>query len=65
MVGEARKLAKRLNARLRKNKKRVKSLELFGLGTIFNHIKTNWVETKENVKLTSFVRNRPEGFQSH
>jgi hypothetical protein len=68
MVSEARKLAKRLGARLRKSEKQSeseKSVQLFGMGSIMNHIKTNWVEVKKNVTLTSLIRNNREGLQGH
>jgi hypothetical protein len=68
MVGEARKLAKRLGAKLRKSERKIESrkLSMFGMGSsLVNHIKTNWVEVKKNVTLTGFIRNRPEGFQGH
>jgi hypothetical protein len=66
MVSEAKKLAKRLNAKLRKSgKKNSRKLQMFNLDGIYKHIKTNWVEVKTHVKLTNFVRNRPESFQGY
>jgi hypothetical protein len=67
MVSTAKKLAKGIGKKLRLAKKEEKNTAFrsFGLGSIVNHIKTNWVEIKKNVTFTNFIRNRREGFQSH
>jgi hypothetical protein len=54
MTGTAKKLAKRLGARLGKTKKDLSNpSRIFGLSVIVNDIKKNWVEVKTITKRIS------------